>query len=84
MKDEYIYIPITILIVVLAFWIMPSIREWWGQPAPVESTETEWCLIEELPPSGGSWDQQHAGQYEYQVIQTQSGFKIFQRCAKIE
>ena len=83
MKDEYIYIPITILVVILAYWIMPSVREWWGQLKTSEEAP-EWCLVEELPPSGGSWNKNNAGHYEYQVISTQSGFKVFQQCGKLE
>lgn len=85
MKDSYIYVPLTLIIVALVFWIMPMVREIWsGVDRDVTETEPEWCLVEELPPSGGSWSQGDAGSHEYHVISTQSGFKVFQQCGKLE
>ena len=83
-KEEHIYITLTILIVVAAYIVMPTVREMWsGVDRDLTEPEPEWCLVADLPPSGGDWSENHAGAYEYQVIATQSGFKVFQRCSKI-
>lgn len=51
----------------------------------IEEASPEWCLVADLPPNGGSFSESGgAGEYEYHVMNTESGYKVFTRCAKIE
>ena len=56
-----------------------------SKEAAPEEASPEWCLVADLPRDGGSFNESGgAGEYEYQVINTESGYKVFARCAKIE
>lgn len=81
LEDWQLYIIVAVVMFVLGVWILPTIK---NEIRDAQQEDPEWCLVEELPPAGGSWNQQNAGHYEYQVITTEAGFKVFQRCGKIE
>ena len=49
----------------------------------VSHTEDEWCLVHEFDPSGGYFGRNTAGDEEYQVVTSQDGIKVYQKCSKI-
>jgi len=52
-----------------------------SKEAAPEEASPEWCLVADLPPDGGSfYESGGPGEYEYQVIETESGYKVFNRC----
>lgn len=77
---------IVIAVVMVVGLILATIRDHFFPGLTSETVdEPEWCLIQEFPLTGGSF----AGPgptdgEEYFVLQTQSGFKVFQKCAKIK
>jgi hypothetical protein len=80
MKDalNYTFCFILSLIVVGTFvGGVRMIREWWGDDAETG----EWCLMDILPLAGGSFngDQNTS---EFQIITTEGGHKVYQKCAK--
>lgn len=81
LDDWKTYVVIVFIMLLFGVWILPTLK---NEVADHTEPEPEWCLVADLPPSGGDWSQGSAGAYEYQVIATQSGFKVFQRCSKIE
>lgn len=83
MNDFKIYILFVIGLIIFSVWLLPQLR---NTIDDVDSDpEPEWCLVTELPLSGGSFN--HPGPSDgedYYVLMTESGFKVFQRCGKIE
>jgi len=49
-----------------------------------EVVSPEWCMIADLPLMGGSFSESGAGEYQYQIVNTEGGYKVFQKCAKMK
>lgn len=82
MSDLKIYILFVIGLIIFGVWLLPTWKG--GDSKANDSSHEEWCLVTELPLSGGSFS--HPGpsdNEEYSVIITESGFKVYQRCGKI-
>lgn len=69
MKDFIIYTGLFALSLVFG-WAVMEIRE-------IRAVENpEWCLVDSVYESG-------PGEYEYRIMETKDGFKMFQKCSKI-
>lgn len=83
MKGPLIYTAMFAL-ALCAGWAFMEIRDAWNDPEAVaKEFESEWCLITVLENGEGSFQEQGAGQYEYQVIMTMRGVEVYQKCNKM-
>lgn len=77
---KYLILVAILISIVLGMWVAMMMVQ--SEVDEKVVAEDEWCLVADLPATGGSFGSPRPGEDSYQVISTTDGFKVYQKCGK--